>query len=99
MREGGGRERGKEREREIPKLFSFLDPVDGGGRGLGGGAQGSADKGLDPGNMEGWVDAAKGRREVQADCRGIYHFGDGVGADEAWIHLRGGHLQGNISGG
>ena len=49
-----------------------------------GGGQRTGRDWLDLRDMEGGVDAAECRREVQANRRGIDHFGDGEGADEAW---------------
>ena len=69
------------------------------GFGAGVGTRTATPEGLDTGHMEGGVDAAEGRREVQANRRGVDHLGDGVGADEAWVQFWGSHLQRKVTRG
>lgn len=59
-------------------------------------AQGLLDEGPDPGDVTGGVNATESGQEVQANRRCVDHFGNGVGANEARIHLRDIYLQQNV---
>ena len=69
------------------------------GFGVGVGTQTPSPEGFDTGHMEGGVDAAEGRRAVQANRGGIDHLGDGVGANEAWVQFWGSQLQRKVTRG
>lgn len=72
----------------------------GGGGGLGVGQEGLQLSGLmlDTWKVR-WMRWRGRGSGLQADCSGVDNLGDEKGADEAWSHLGGSHLERDVMGG
>lgn len=59
---------------------------------------GAGDEGLNLGHMKGGMDAAKGKRELEPDCRAADDLGDWEGANKAGGKLTGLCFEGEVLG-